>query len=137
MRYLLDTNVVSEPTRRRPDTRVLAWLDGTPSYELCTSALVIGEIRNGIEIIRPRDAERSERFERWLARVVDEYADRILPVTLPVAEAWGRLTAVRALPFVDSVMVATAAVNGLTFVSREAERFADLGVPVLNPWGAA
>lgn len=137
MKYLLDTNVVSEPTRRRPDQGVLAWLAQAPSVELCTSALVVGEIRSGIEVVRSRDRERSVSFERWLERLLDEYSDRILPVTVPVAEAWGRLTAIRPLPFVDSVLVATAAVHGLTFVSREAASFADLGVPVVNPWATS
>jgi predicted nucleic acid-binding protein len=135
--FLLDTNVVSEVQRPRPDRRVVGWIEEVPQLDLATSAIVIGEIRRGIELLRRRDASQAKRLDGWAADLVERFGDRILPVTTQVAEYWGTLGAKRPLPGVDGLLLATAAVNGLTFVSREAERFADLGVPVLNPWAAA
>lgn len=134
MRYLLDTNVVSELRRRRPDARVASWRTGVLSSEICISVLVAGEIRKGIEIVRERDVVRAREFEEWLEGLLRAFADRVLPLTVATADAWGRLPRARTLPVVDSLLLASAAEHGLTFVSREADRYADIGVPVLNPW---
>jgi predicted nucleic acid-binding protein len=134
VRYVLDTNIVSESVRRRPDPVAMAWYASAEQHELCTSTLVVGEIRKGVEALRPRAPERALAFERWLAALVERFDSRVIPITVPIAETWGRLAAIRPLPTVDGLLIATAAVHGLTFVSREADRYADLGVSVLNPW---
>ena len=134
MGFLLDTNVVSEARRARPDTGVRQWLDATPSAEMYLSVLAIGEIRRGVELLRRREQRRAQEIDSWLGELVAEYADRLLPVSAAVAEAWGSLSARRALPPIDGLMLATAHVHGLTFATREARAFDDLGVPTLSPW---
>ena len=134
MSFLLDTNVVSELRRDHPDPNVEAWLQGTPSVDLHLSVLVAGEIRRGIELLRPREPARAQALDEWLHGLVTAYADRLLPGTAAVADAWGRLSARRPLPVSDGLMLATAEVYGLTLVTREARSFADLGVPTLSPW---
>ena len=96
--------------------------------------LVTGEIRRGVELLRPREPDRAASLDEWLEGLVASYGDRLLPVSARVADAWGRLSSIRPLPVADGLMLATAMVNGLTLVSREAESLADLGVPTLNPW---
>jgi toxin FitB len=132
--FLLDTNVVSEIQRARPDRSVRRWLDGTASVDLHLSVLVVGEIRRGVEPLRTRDQNRARALDEWLDGLVDRYGDRLLPVTPAVADAWGRLATRRPLPTVHGLMLATAEVHGLTFVTREARSFADLGVPTVSPW---
>ena len=134
MPYLLDTNVVSELRRARPDPRVRAWLAGVASIDLHLSVLVAGEIRRGIELLRPREPDRARALDEWLDGLVSTYADRLLPVSAAVADTWGRLSAVRPLPVADGIMLATAEVHGLTLVTREASSLADVGVPTLSPW---
>ena len=134
MAFLLDTSVVSELRRDRPDRNVEAWLQGTPSVDLHLSVLVVGEIRRGVELLRPREPVRAQALDEWLQGLVTAYADRLLPVTAAVAEAWGRLSARRPLPVSEGLMLATAEVYGLTLVTREARSFADLGVATLSPW---
>ena len=134
MSFLLDTNVVSEARRARPDRAVREWLDEVPSAELHLSVLVVGEIRRGIELLRNREPRRAEALDSWLDGLARAYADRLLPVSEPVAAAWGRLSSRRPLPAIDGLMLATAQVHGLTLVTREAPSFADLGVPTLSPW---
>jgi predicted nucleic acid-binding protein len=131
--FLVDTNVVSERRRRRPDRRVESWFDSVDADELYLSVLVVGEIRQGIERLRVRDRKQAVGFERWLSMLKLEFEDRILPVTTSVAEAWGRLSAPQPLPIVDGLLAATALVHGLTLVSREA-RLGRTGIPTLNPW---
>ncbi len=110
------------------------WLDGTASVDLHLSVLVVGEIRRGVELLRTREQNRARALDEWLDGLVDRYGDRLLPVTPAVADASGRLAARRPLPTVDGLMLATAEVHGLTFVTRGARSFADLGVPTLSPW---
>jgi predicted nucleic acid-binding protein len=102
--------------------------------DLHLSVLVAGEIRRGIELLRPREPDRAAALDEWLEGLATAYADRLLPVTAEVADAWGRLSAHRPLPVSDGIMLATARVYGLTLVTREARSFADLGVPTLSPW---
>jgi predicted nucleic acid-binding protein len=134
--FLLDTNVVSELRRPRPDRHVRAWLGGVASVELHLSVLVTGEIRRGVELLRPRQPERAASLDEWLDGLVEAYGDRLLPVTAAVADMSGRLSALRPLPVADGLMLATAKVYGLTLVTREAASLADLGVPIASPWEA-
>ncbi len=136
-RYLLDTNVVSELRRARPDAGVLAWLDEARGHELYLSALTIGEIRLGIVRLHRRDPAQAAVLDAWLVGLESGYADRILPVTVAVARRWAELNAARPLPVVDALLAATAAEHGATLVTRNVADLAGIDVPVLDPFGPA
>jgi predicted nucleic acid-binding protein len=134
--YLLDTNVLSETRKRQPDTGVTEWVAATEPGRLHVSVLTLGEIEQGIARIRARgDHQQAAGLERWLREMEVGFADRILPVTLPVASAWGRQQHVQPLPVVDALIAATARVNGLTVVTRNVKNFQRSGIQVLNPFG--
>ena len=136
MTYLLDTNILSETRKRQPATGVTSWIAATPPERLHVSVLTLGEIEQGIARIRGRgDSEQAARLERWLRELELGFADRILPVTLPVATAWGRQQHAQPLPVIDGLIAATAEVNSLTVVTRNAKDFERSGVQVLNPFG--
>ena len=135
MTFLLDTNVLSETRKRQPDAGVIEWVTATPSERLYVSVLTLGEIEQGIARIRGRgDHQQAAALERWLREIVVGFADRILPVTLPVASAWGRQQHVQPLPVVDALIAATARVKGLTVVTRNVKDFQRTGIQVLNPY---
>lgn len=134
MTYLLDTNIVSERQRLRPDPGVMDWLRSTPGRHLYLSVLVVGELRRGVESLRLRDPARALAPLSWLNDLVASFNDRILPVTVSVAEEWGRLGVPDRLPTVDSLIAATARVHDLTVVTRNVKDFERAGVPVLNPF---
>lgn len=134
MSYLLDTNVVSEARRRGGDPHVSAWLRSVARSELFLSALVLGEIRRGIERLRPRDPAQAGVFERWLNELEQRFGDRIIPIDGAIAEEWGRINAADPLPVEDGLMAATATVRGMILVTRNVTDVARSGVEVLNPW---
>ena len=98
------------------------------------SVLVVGELRRGVERIRRKDPRQAAGLERWLGRLVAAHADRILPVDLEVAEAWGRLSASRPASLVDTLLAATAQVHGLILVTRNTKDVVWTGVACLNPF---
>lgn len=134
MAYLLDTNVVSETRRGGPNANVLRWLASVDSDDLYISALVLGEVRQGIERLRPRDPERAAEFESWLHTLERDYSERVVPITAEVADEWGRLNARKPLPVIDGLLAATARVHGWTLVTRNRKDVERTGVRLLDPF---
>lgn len=134
MSYLLDTNVVSE-LRKGPrcNPGLSAWIADVEA-DLYLSALVVGEIRLGIERVRRRDPAGADTLDRWLSRMQTEYGHRVLPITSEIAETWGRLAAPASLPVVDGLMAATAMVHGLTLVTRNVRDLSRTPASTLNPF---
>ena len=135
--YLLDTNVISEIRKgRRCDPGVAEWFFQADEDDLYLSVLVLGEIRRGIEMARRRrDFQQADRLEDWLGEVLSRFPDRISLVDSEVADAWGRLSAVRPLPVIDGLLAATAKAYGLTLVTRNISDVQGLDLELLNPFG--
>ncbi len=134
MGYLIDTNVVSELRRPRPHPGVAGWFAAAPSDELHLSVPTVGEIRQGVERLRPRDATRADDIERWLGDLHRQFADRVIAIDRAIAEKWGTFTAQRPLPVVDGLLAATAAIRGWTLVTRNTIDVDGLGIDLLNPF---
>ncbi len=132
--YLIDTNVVSEGRRKRADPRVAAFMRGLEGGPVYISVLTLGELRKGAELTRRNDATGAKALDRWIAEVESEYSERTLPVDQPIADAWGRLAAIRPRPVIDGLIAATAMVHDLILVTRNTRDFADTGVALVNPW---
>ena len=100
--YLIDTNIISEVGKgRRCDPNVAEWYRQVRDDELFLSVLVIGEIRQGIERLKPRSARRARKLEHWLEELLQAFAERVLPVDERVAQNWGRLNARDMFPAID------------------------------------
>jgi toxin FitB len=133
--YLLDTNIISEIRKgNRAAPNLLSWFQSIQEEELFLSVLVLGEVRSGVERIRPRDSAQAQALERWLLDLEATYADRIFPITAAIADRWGRLSAGDPPSVVDCLMAATALENGLTLVTRNTQDVERTGVKFLNPF---
>jgi toxin FitB len=135
---LLDTNVLSELRKRdRANPHVRAWSKTVDETGVWLSVLVLGEIRRGIETVRPRDAEAARHLDRWLGRIERTYEGRVLVVDRFVAAEWGRLDAAHGpLSSIDGLLAATALVHDMTLVTRNSKDVARTGARMLNPFKA-
>ena len=135
MKYLLDTHIISELRKGdRCHPAVAAWFASVDDDELFISTLVLGEIRRGIEIVRPKSPERAAELEVWLENLIEGYSDSTIPVDRMVADVWGRLSSRRTLPTIDGLLAATAVAHDLVLVTRNTSDITDLNAVVLNPF---
>jgi predicted nucleic acid-binding protein len=134
--FLLDTNILSELRKPRPDPGVHTWFGTSHADDLYLSVLTVGEIRQGVERLQRRDPAQARAYLRWLETLKRDFAARVLPVTTAVAEEWGRLNARRSLPVIDGLLAATALVHRLTLVTRNVADVERTGAEVLNPFAS-
>jgi predicted nucleic acid-binding protein len=136
--FLLDTNVVSELVRPKPDARVVNWVESTDEEILFLSVLTLGEIRKGIATLS--QSARRARLEAWLNRnLLLRFEGRILAIDIEVADRWGQLAGLLALrgsqlAVVDGLLAATAIHHNLTLVTRNTRDVAETGATVFDPW---
>ena len=135
MNWLLDTCVISEPTKRSPEPRVIQWLAAQPEETCFLSVLTLGELRKGASKL-PRGPRRSA-LEHWLETELRlRFAGRILSIDESVAFTWGQMQAAlsRPVPAIDSLIAATALAHNLTVVTRNTPDMALTGAICFNPW---
>jgi predicted nucleic acid-binding protein len=136
--FLLDTNVISELVKPRPEENVTAWIEATDESLLFLSVLTLGEIRRGIAALP--QSRRQATLEAWLDKDLRaRFEERILDIDQEVADRWGLLTAVArnsgiVLPVIDGLLAATALEHNLTLVTRDTGQIPSMGVAVFNPW---
>ena len=138
MNYLLDTCLVSELIKKRPEPRVVDWIRHQPEDRLYLSVLTLGELQKGIAKLE--DTKRAEKLQEWLDEdLLERFSGRLLGVTPSVARVWGRMQgkaekAGRSLPVVDSLIAATAFELGAAVVTRNVDDLVRTGIEVVNPW---
>jgi toxin FitB len=102
--------------------------------DVVLSVLSIGELRTGIERFARRDPQTAGTLEKRLALVLEWFGGKVLPITVAIADRWGRPGVPDPVPTVDGLLAATALVHGLTVVTRNVQDFARCGAPVIDPW---
>lgn len=136
--WLLDTNVLSELRRRKPERKVLGFVNAQPLELLYVSAVTFAEIRFGIELVV--DAGRRAELQDWLAhKVRPMFEERVLAITEDIMFKWRLLVedgrkAGHTFSQPDLIIAATALQHGLTVVTRDTDDYERARTPVLNPW---
>jgi predicted nucleic acid-binding protein len=134
VKYLVDANVLSEPTKKVPDSKVVDWLREN-EREIVVDPIILGEVRFGILLLR--SGRRRANLERWFDAGVQKL--RCLPWEAETGLRWAQLlaslrTAGRAMPIKDSLIAATALVHDLTVVTRNHADFEKTGVSIIDPF---
>jgi hypothetical protein len=130
--YLVDTNVLSEARRGTQIART--WLRSVDADMIYLSVITLGEVMKGVALKRRSDPRAALSLQQWLEQLRHDYAERILPITDRIAIEWGRMAAERTRGMADGLIAATASLHRKTIVTRNADDFADLGIPLINPW---
>jgi predicted nucleic acid-binding protein len=135
MNFLLDTNVVSEWVKARPNPGVVSWLAAADEDRVFASVVTLAELRYGIE--RLAAGSRRKRLDEWLrGELPMRFEGRLLPVDGGVADAWGTVVArseAVGRP-ISAIIAATAEVHNLTLVTRNASDFTSSVKSIINPW---
>jgi predicted nucleic acid-binding protein len=138
MKFLVDTNVVSEWVKLRPDSGVVDWMTEVDEDRVFISVISMAELRRGIE--RMPDGNRRSRLDEWLREELPQrFERRVLLVDHAVAEAWGRIVARcemagRPISTMDGFIAATAEVHDMALVTRNVSDFEFSVREVVNPW---
>lgn len=138
MKYLLDSNVISELVAKKPNQQVIEWLDALEPTNVYLSVITIGELAKGIARLAP--SKRKDALQKWLTQeLMERFDGRILEIDSGVMFQWGELTAEaerkgRQLPAIDSLIAAIAIYYACIVVTRNEADFEGTHVPVVNPW---
>jgi predicted nucleic acid-binding protein len=138
MSFLLDTNVVSEWVKPRPNAGVVAWLAEIDEDRVFVSVITLAEMRYGIE--RMAAGSRRRRLDEWLRDELPvRFEGRVLSIDSAIADAWGKVVARseslgRPIGVADAFIAATVEVHGLTLVTRNASDFKATLKAIVNPW---
>lgn len=138
MNYLLDTCVVSELIKPKPNSQVIAWVEAVPEDRLHLSVLTLGELQKGIAKLGKNS--KSHRLQQWLdVEVRSRFAERMLGLDEETLLCWGQITGEaekkgNPLPVIDSLLAATAKVHHLILVTRNTADFKGMEIEVFDPW---
>ena len=138
MKYLLDTNIISELVAREPNRQIVDWIDGLDPGAVYLSVITIGEIRKGIEKLAP--SKRKDTLLDWLnTDLLIRFDGRIADITTDVMLLWGALTGRlenegRPVAAIDSLIAAIALEGDYVLVTRNDRDFENTGVTLINPW---
>jgi len=136
MIYLLDTNIISESIKPKPNQGVMQWLSKIPSDDIMLSVLTIGEIRKGIEKIS--DKMRKQTLTQWLEiELIKQFQNRLIDIDKAIADKWGYLCGQTKtpVPAVDALIAASALTHNLKIVTRNVKDFQHFpGLEIVNPW---
>jgi predicted nucleic acid-binding protein len=132
--FLIDTNVLSELRRQRPNVSVVSWVKQQDERQLFISVLSIGEIERGARLQQAINPIFAQQLSQWLLDTERLFFARTLDITPAIARCWGKLSADLGNTSIDLLIAATARIHNLTVVTRNTKHFEPTGVNSLNPF---
>jgi hypothetical protein len=137
MKFILDTNVLSELTRIKPEKNVMEWFNNCPEDNMYISSITLGEIETGISSLEP--GKKQNQLLLWFGSLQNSFKNRILTVDDITAIRWGEIRGSLKrkgtnIPVIDGLIAATAITNNAVLVTGNTKDFNFPGMEVLNPW---
>ncbi|MEE9446994.1 MAG: type II toxin-antitoxin system VapC family toxin [Arenicellales bacterium] len=138
MKYLLDTCVISEIIKPKPNKNVISWLTNQDESELFLSVLTFGELEKGIE--KAPDKVRKKKLKAWVEEDLKQrFEGKILPIDLEVSTHWGIVQGIaekagKPMPALDGLIAVSGLVNNCIVVTRNTSDMAQSTVALFNPW---
>ena len=133
MRFLLDTNVVSELRKPKPHPGVVRWLKEIGPLDFAVSALSFAEIQQRVELTRRQDPAKAAEIDVWLDELRDSIA--VVPISVDACRLWARLMSGKPSMLRENGLIAAVAIaNGLTVATRNVKDFVPFGVKIVNPF---
>ncbi len=134
--YLIDTNVLSETRKKKPNYKVINWLENSEQIDFFISVLTIGELQKGIEKGKKLNFD-VRKLEKWLSMtIIPWFSEKTINIDISISKKWAKIiTNNRTLPLIDSLLASTAIVNNLTLATRNTKDFKDIKeLKLFNPW---
>ncbi len=137
MKFLLDTNVLSELIKLNPDKNVMDWFNNSPEENMYISSITLGEIETGIRSLDP--GKKQNELMIWFGSLQNSFKHKTYSVNSTEAIRWGELRGNlkrkgKTIPVIDGLIAATAITNNAVLVTRNIKDFNFPGIDVLNPW---
>lgn len=138
MKYLLDTNIISELTSKKPNIAVLDFINSLDEEDVFLSVITIGEIKAGIENVK--DIEKKEKLSNWLINnLLNKFQTRIIAIDIDIMLAWGLINSKlknigKPLPILDSIIGSTCICKNLILITRNEKDFQKLNIEIINPY---
>ena len=129
MKYLLDTNIVSELRKKLPDPRVVKWMEDVPSDQVYLSCIAIGDLRSEALKKAKQDKIAGKLLIKWIDELINSYEDQIVLIDLEICKKWAELLTI------DSLLLAQAFTNNMVLVTNNIKHFKMFGAKYLNPLG--
>lgn len=134
MKYLLDTNVISELRRKSPNKNVVNWFESLDSNDLYISCITMGELRTGALKKAKTDKNGGQLLLKWVDKLISDYEEQIIDIDLDVCEEWAKCLTIDATNAVDGLVAAQAISMNLTLVTRNTKHFKMFDIKLLNPF---
>ncbi len=141
MKYLLDTNIISEFISKKPNQNVLNFVNSINEKDIYLSVITIGEIKVGIEKLNTDTHNKKINIlSNWLENdLMQRFKDRILEIDINIILKWGEITGKlqktgKPIPIMDSLIAATCLVNGLILITRNSKDFYNFDIEIINPF---
>ncbi|MFA1689072.1 type II toxin-antitoxin system VapC family toxin [Candidatus Rickettsia barbariae] len=134
MKYLLDTNIVSEIQKKKSNSQVAAWFSIIHFSQLYLSCITIGEIRKGISKLARKDKIASLKLEKWLERIIIDYNERILNIDKEICEEWGELMSIDSTNAIDALIAVQAKQSNMILVTRNIKHYNMFNIKIFDPF---
>ena len=129
MKYLLDTNIVSELRKTLPTPNVVKWMEDVPSDQVYLSCIAIGDLRSEALKKAKQDKIAGKLLIKWIDELINSYEDQIVLIDLEICKKWAELLTI------DSLLLAQAFTNNMVLVTNNIKHFKMFGAKYLNPLG--